>query len=130
MGMTVFICIIAFSIIWPVGMIVLNACSGDVRMAGGIIEQERSECLNRTSGKIQPESRHLHSQIVGRKFLKVGRTLLSGITLHLIALSKALKTWVSIYTSGSDMISFRDTSETCRLIMAPEKNQLIQQAVV
>jgi hypothetical protein len=76
------ICIIVFIIIWPVGMIVPNACSGDVRVAGYVLEEERSECLNRTSGKIQPESRHLHSQRVGRKLLKVGRTLLSGITLH------------------------------------------------
>jgi hypothetical protein len=46
------ICIIVFSIIWPVGMLVLNACRGDVRAARCIMEQERSEFLNITSGKI------------------------------------------------------------------------------
>jgi hypothetical protein len=116
MGMTVFICIIAFSIIWPVGMIELKACSGDVRVAGGIIEQERSECLNITSGKIQPHSLHLQPQIKGR-------TLLSGITLHLIALSQAVKTRATFYTPGLNMAACRDTFDTCGLIMAPQKNQ-------
>jgi hypothetical protein len=105
MGMTVFICIIVFIIIWPVGMIVLKACSRDVRVAGGIIEQERSECLNITSGKIQPEFRIPSSE------------------LRTFPLSQAVKTRATLYTSGSDMISFRDTFDSCGLIMAPLKHQ-------
>jgi hypothetical protein len=116
MGMIGFICIIVFSIIWPVEMLVLKVCSGDVRAARCVLEVEGSVCLNRTSGKIQPHSRHLHSQIVGR-------TLLSGITLHLIALSQAVKTRATFYTPGSDMISFRDTFNPWGLIMTPLKPQ-------
>jgi hypothetical protein len=112
MGMTVFICIIVFIIIWPLGMIVLKACSRDVRVARCIMEQKGSECLNRTSGKIQPEFRTPSSEF-----------RIPSSELRTFPLSQAVKTQHTFYTSGSDMISFRDTSETCRLIMAPLKHQ-------
>jgi hypothetical protein len=105
MGMTVFICIIAFSIIWPVGMIVLKAYSGDVRVAGYVLEEKGSAFLNTTSGKIHPELRTPHPQ------------------LKSLSLSQAVKKRATFYTPGSDMISLRDTFNTWGLIIAPLKPQ-------
>jgi hypothetical protein len=119
MGMTVFICIIAFSIIWPVEMLVLKACSGDVRVARCIMEQKGSECLNRTSGKIQPEFRTPSSEF---RIPNPGTLNLQPETLNFL-LRQAVKTWATFYTAGLNMAPCRDTFDTCGLIMAPQKNQ-------
>jgi hypothetical protein len=72
-----------------------------------------SEWLNTTSGKVQRQ--YLHSAL--------GTLQSEPCTRHSIALSQPVKSRHTLYTSWLEMVSFRDTFETCGLIMSPQKAQ-------
>jgi hypothetical protein len=108
MNIIYIVCIVTCLVV----MIVLKVCSRDVRVARCIMAQERSEYLNRTLDKNQPEFRTPSSEF-----------RIPNSELQTFPLSQAVKTRATSYTPGSDMISFRDTFEPWGLIMAQEKNQ-------
>jgi hypothetical protein len=102
MGMTGIVCIM----LWVAEMFVGEVCCRERWVRSGVLACRDRAYLNRTSGKIQPGTRHSAPG-----------------TGHLIPLSYPVKTRATFYTSGLNMRPLWATFYTWGLILTPLKHQ-------